>query len=101
MSQEMYNKLVYYEDSDFVITLEEFEQETFVHLEMNKASKSILERVLKVFSEIKAKAYWLGYEAIYTYTQDKRMFKFFPGAEVVGNFKYNGNNYEVGKWALN
>jgi hypothetical protein len=97
----MYSKQIYYEDGDCTITLEEFEKETFVHLTLYKATKEILERVLKVFSEIKAEFYWLGYEAIYTYTQDKRMFKFFPFAEVIGDFYYHGKKYKVGKWVLN
>lgn len=97
----MYNKQIYYEDEDCTVTLEEFEQEVFFHFSLNKANRNIIERMLMIFSEVKAKLYWLGYEAVYTYTKDKRMFKFFPGGEVLGTFKYNGDKYEVGKWALN
>lgn len=97
----MYKSWLFYRTSDFQIKLELVDGELFVHLTLWKVNRHILDDVLKVWAEIKARAYWQGYEAIYTYTRDTRMFKFFPFAEIVGTIEWNGESYEVAKWELN
>ncbi len=97
----MYNKQVYYKDDDCKVMLEEVEGHLFVHVALNSFSKKILLKLLKVWAEIKAKCYWSGYEAIYTYTKDNRITKFFPGAKMTGKYNYMGERYEVLQWDLN
>ena len=88
-----------YKDEDFRLSLEEDSGELFIHVKMEKASRSILERILWEFSKIKALAFYSGYDAIYTYSKDNRMFRIF-GAEVIGSFEKDGEEYKVGKWDL-
>lgn len=101
MLQRVYNKKTYYEDDNFKVTLEELDAELFVHVQFFKFSLSILRTALKVWAEIKAKCYWLGYENIYTYTAEDRMQKFFPGSKVAGEFSWIGKEFKVLQWELN
>jgi len=90
-----------YKDQNFKLSLEEEQGEQFVHVEIYKATKTILEHILWEFAKLKAKLYYEGYENIYTYTKDKRLFRIF-GAEDIGSFSDpNGKEYRVGRWVLN
>ena len=97
----MYKTKEYYEDENCKIRLEELDGHLFVHVKINKASKGIMEKLLKIWAQIKAEAYFSGYEAIYTYSSEDRMFRFFPFAEKLGDMKYRGEKMGVYKWALN
>lgn len=97
----MYNVETVYKDEDFKLSTEEVDGELFVHLRLQSASRSIIERVLQEFAKVKAKAYWDGREAVYTYTKDSRMLRIIPFAEYVGDVMFNGDVYKVGKWELN
>ncbi len=97
----MYKSKVFYEDDDFVLKIEELDNVLFVHLTLWKASKAVLEHVLKVWGELKARAWLDGYDAISTYTQDERMFKFFPFSTLKGEVEWSGKKYKVATWALN
>lgn len=96
----MYKTATYYADDDFEMKVELYEGTPLVHLQLHRASKAIIEKVMQVWAEIKALAWYDGYEAIYTYTQDKRMFRIFGATKVPGSFNYKGKVYEVGKWEL-
>lgn len=97
----MYKKAIYHEDEDFSLTVEMLEDYPFVHLHLKRASRSIIENVMKKIAEIKALAYFDGYESLYTYTQDKRMFKLFNPDRIIGPLNYRGKEYEVAEWDLN
>ena len=101
MSQKQYNVKTYYEDADYKVSLEELDDELFVHVQFFHVTRPILHSALKVWAEIKAKCYWLGYEHIYAYTKDERMTKFFPGSTVAGEYTNHGVNYKVLSWELN
>lgn len=96
----MYKTATYYADDDFEMKVELYEGTPLVHLQLHKVSKTIIDKVMRVWAEIKALAYMDGYEAIYTYTQDSRMFRIFGATKVPGSFNYKGAVYEVGKWDL-
>jgi len=98
---EDYKKAVYHEDEDFSLTVEMMDDLPFIHLNIKKASKATIDSVMKKFAEVKALAYFDGYEAIYTYTQDKRMFNLFKPDRVLGPMNYLGKKYEVAEWVLN
>lgn len=96
------SKSVYYEDKDFVLTVEMFNELPFIHLNLHRASKEIIDRVMKKWAEVKALAYFEGYEKIYTYTKDERMFKFFcPDKVYDEGFPHRGETYKVAEWELN
>lgn len=101
VSQIQYKFKTYYEDENCRISLEELEGQVFAHVTFHKFSRSILLTALKVWAEIKAKCYWLGYEAIYTYTNDERMQHMFPGSKNRGKFNFNDKEFQVLEWELN
>ena len=101
VSQIAYKTITYYEDDNCKISLEDVEDNVFVHVAFYKFSRPILQNAIKVWAEIKAKCYWYGYPAIYTYTYEDRMAKFFYGSEELGSFNFNHKQYKVLKWELN
>ncbi len=101
MSDIEYKTAVYYADEDFVLKVELYNDTPLIHHQMHKATKDILDRVMQKWAEVKALAWADGYEAIYTYTQDPRMFRIFGATKVPGKFNLMGKSYEVGKWELN
>lgn len=89
-----------YEDDYFKLSFEEEQGEPFVHVEIYKATKKVLENILWEFSKLKMALYYNGgYDTVYTYTQDKRLFKIF-NAEDIGGFEKDGMKFRVGKWEL-
>ncbi len=96
-----YKKAVYYSDNNFSLIVELIDDVPFIHLQVKKFSKSILETIRKKWAEVKALAYFDGYEAIYTYTQDERVFKFSSPTRVLdGGFNLHGKEYRVAEWDL-
>lgn len=95
-----YIKKVFYEDDRFKITLEEVDGYLMVHLAVYEFSKSILKEIKVLWKDIRDRSYMSGYDKIYTYTREPRMFKFFPEAEKLGEFEKSGLTYEVWVWEL-
>jgi hypothetical protein len=52
----MYKKATYYEDDDVRVRVELVNDELFAHVTIFNAKKSVVERLLKVWAEIKALA---------------------------------------------
>jgi len=96
----MYKTATYYSDDDFVMKVELYNGTPLIHLQLYKATKAIIEKVMQKWAEVKALAWADGYDAIYTYTQDNRMFRIFGAEKVPGTFNFQGKVYEVGKWDL-
>ncbi len=94
-----YIKKTFYEDDRFKISLEEVDGYLMIHLAVYEFSKNILKEIKEMWATIRSRAYESGYDAIYTYTQEPRMFKYFP-AERLGEVEKDGQTYEVWKWAL-
>lgn len=90
------SKKVFYQDDEFSVWYELEQGEIFAHIAIHKVSRAVMERALQVWSEFKARAYFEGYERILTYTQDKRIFKWFPFAEYKGEI--GNDNYKLGVW---
>lgn|SRR5690554_550577 len=86
----------WYEDENYHMTYEEIDGQIFVHLEVEKVSKSVLKNIEQKWEDFKARLYYLGYEYIFTYTNDLRFPRMF-GAKSIG--KWNGK--EVMVWELN
>lgn len=96
-----YIKQVFYENDDFTITLEEVEGNLMVHVSFDDFNRDILNAVLNLWTIIKDRAYWQGYEQIYTYTREPRMFSLFKDGHKKGEFEKDGFTYEVWEWELN
>ena len=97
----MYETKTIFEDDDCKVSLEELEGKLFVHVKLFRATRPVLDKLQEIWAAIRDKCYWLGYEAIYTYTKEPRMVKFFPGSEFLGGYDYKGEKYGVYQWALN
>lgn len=95
-----YIKREFYSDDDLTVTLEEADGNLMAHVVLYSASKASINRVLQVWQEIKERAYWQGYEEIYTYSNEPRMFDIVKGGEQVGEFEKDGIKYKVWKWEL-
>ena len=95
-----YIKKTFYEDDRFKIYLEEVDGYLMVHLAAYEFSKSILQEIKGFWETIRESAYNAGYNEIYTYSKEPRMFHFFPGAEKLGDVEKDGVTYGVWKWAL-
>jgi len=96
-----YISKVFYDDDQITLKLEEVDAHLMVHLVIKKALPSSIKKARIVFQEIKERAYWQGYEQIYTYTKDDRMLKFFGANKVISNVEYKGETYKVVQWDLN
>lgn len=96
----MSKRTTIHNEPNFALSLEKEQGELFIHVVIRKATKKVLEDILWEFAKFKANAYFEGYENIYTYTKDKRLFRIF-GAEDIGSFNAGGMEFRVGRWALN
>lgn len=96
-----YVKKEFYDDDDLTVTLEEADGNLMAHVAIRNASKSIINKMLKIWEDIQYRAYWQGYEEIYTYSNEPRMFDIVKGGTEVGEFDKDGTKYKVWKWELN
>lgn len=90
----------FYKDDDLTVTLEEGDGNLMAHVAVHSASKSSIGRILEIWDDIRNRAYWQGYEEIYTYSNEPRMFEIVKGGEQVGEFEKDGIKYKVWKWDL-
>lgn len=96
-----YIKATFYEDEDIKVTLEEMDGYLMAHLTIYQFSKSVHKKVLSLREEIINRAYFSGYDAIYSYTADERIPRLIgEELEELGDFYFHGKNYKVWKWEL-
>lgn len=86
----------FYKDDDFDISWDLVNDNLWVHLHLNKASRPILLKALEAWAMFKAHAYFSGFDAVYSYTEEKRILKFFPNSILIGKI----DDIEVVKWDL-
>lgn len=96
-----YIKATYFEDDDLKVTLEELDGNLMVHVTIYSFNREVYGKLLYLWGQIQERAYWQGYEEIYTYTLDNRV----PGilqsdGEQIGVFQKDGHQYKVWKWDL-
>lgn len=91
-----FERRTYFEDDDLHLYLENINDQVFIHIVLNKFSKSIFKKMMQKWGEVVLKMYNLGYEELFTYTKDNRVVKLVGGAELIG--KHEG--YEVYRWEL-
>lgn len=95
-----YVKKEFYDDDDLTVTLEEADGNLMAHVAIRNASKSTINKMLGIWEDIQYRAYWQGYEEIYTYSNEPRMFDIVKGGTEVGGFDKDGVKYKVWKWEL-
>jgi len=91
-----FNRKTYYQDSDIKVYLEEINDHIFIHVGINRMSKSVLKRIREKWAEVVIKVYFLGYEELFAYTEDNRIIKLIGDADLIAKYK----GYEVWKWDL-
>lgn len=95
-----YVKYIFYSDEKLLVTLEKLDGYVLAHVSIFSPDKKTIKRLLEIWVEILARAYWQGYEEIYTYTKDERMLKIVKGGEIIGEYERNGEIFKVVKWDL-
>ncbi len=95
-----YIKKTFYEDDNYKISLEEVDGYLMIHVAIYEFSKAILKELKHHWAVIRERAYASGYDKIYTYSQEERMFKFFPNATKLGEVEKDGITYGVWQWDL-
>lgn len=86
----------YYIDENIEVILEEANGDVYVHVGLNTVNKDIVRKVRELWAEIVMKVYVAGYDALYTYTKDKRVVDLIGGADHVGD----AEGFGVYKWDL-
>lgn len=95
------SRKVFYDSDDFTMKWEKLNEQLFVHIEIDRASQPIVEKIKEVWVSFQAQAYFEGYENIYTYTQDPRIVKIVGGAVEVEDDKLKDTpDWRMFKWEL-
>lgn len=92
-----FERKTYYQNDDFKVYLENINDQVFIHVGIDKATKEVVSLIKQVFAEVVLKMYFLGYEELFTYTKDNRIVKMIGGAKYLDSHQ----GYEVWKWELN
>jgi hypothetical protein len=61
----------------------------------------VIQYLKQQFPKFKEKVRIAGYDNLFTYSQNPRFYKFFPGYEEIGDMRWKGETYKVLKWELN
>lgn len=91
-----FERKTYYRDDDVHVYLENIDDQVFVHVGIDHATKETVDRIKEKWGEIVMKMYFLGYEELFAYTKDPRIVNMIGGAEKIGQHQ----DYEVYKWDL-
>lgn len=91
---------VYQENEQYQARLEEVDGVLYVHVVVHQMSKSTLSLLRKEFDVLKQKVRQAGYSHLFTYSTNSRFYKLFKGCERVGDFEWQGQDYEVMTWEL-
>lgn len=88
------------DNEDFKVTLElEGEDILFVHCDVFTWTPSVLRKLRLGFSELREMAHSQGYDALYTFTQNKRWCDLLDNSyELIDNINVLGQEFEVLKW---
>jgi len=90
------SRRAFYADEDFVLSLEELNEQPFVHVTFSRFNKNVYKKLLEQWKEVLMRFYYLGYLQIFTYTKDPRIVNLVGGADKIGEYE----GYEVYKWDL-
>lgn len=91
---------VYYEDEDFMLKVEELDGHLFMHVDVTNWTPSSYKRGVEKFEEVIKRAYWGGYEAVYTYIKNPKFAKMFGSPEWLQTLNHNDEQYELMRWKL-
>lgn len=90
-------KNTFYEDENFILQWEEWENRLLVHCEVHRWTPSVLKHGYKKFVEIHQYSKDWGYEYMFTVSPNPKFVKLF-GGEVVGKVQFDNKEYEVIVW---
>ena len=99
----MYKRYKYFDDGNIHVDLEEIDGCLFAHIAFTKFSKSILSKAKQIWWELRCRAYFDGYEEIFSYTKDARMADMIGGGYTeVGEDSQEliNSGYRMFKWEL-
>mgnify|MGYP003134508966 CR=1 FL=1 len=89
-----------YDDDDFSVKVECVDGVPFVHIDVERYSKTVRKNILAQFEELREALYAHGWERAYSYTRNEKFRKLVPKGEVIDTFEYDDETYEVVKWEL-
>ncbi len=96
----MSNRIVLFSDEDMKLSYEVIQENLFIHVEYDNFSKSILNKTRKLWKEFLLRAFFDGWEEIFTYTKDPRIVKMIGGAEELYDSKLQRLGLRMFKWDL-
>lgn len=91
-----FDRKTYYRDDDIHVYLDNIDEQVFIHVGIDNATKETVDLIKQKWGEIVLKMYFLGYEEVFAYTKDPRIINMIGGAEKIGQHQ----DYEVYKWDL-
>lgn len=95
------SKAIYAEDKDLQLWVEVLNECLFVHVNLRRFDKKVLEKLRVAWEHLQTAAYFDGWEAIYTYTKDPRIVNIIGEAvEVEVSSKVKEAGVRLFKWEL-
>lgn len=92
-------KIVYYQDDDFILEVEQYEGQMLLHCNVSNWTPSSLRRGYRVFASLMHEAESLGFDRLLTVTPNPKFARLFGGS-VISELDYNDIKHEVIIWDL-
>lgn len=94
----METRTPWFSDDNYMLSYEKIDGHVFVHIVIDKMTKAVLRDINQKWNDFRLRLYSLGYEHVFTYTDDMRIPKLVDGdPQVVGEWK----GKKVVSWELN
>lgn len=90
-------RATWYSDENYNLNYELLDGMVFVHIAIDKFSKAVLRDIKEKWQAFQLRLYSLGYEYVFTYTNDLRIVNMVGGGKVVGE----AGGKKVVTWELN
>lgn len=94
------SKIIYAEDKDLQLWVELIDECLFVHVNLRRFGKDVLDKLKVAWDHLRVASYFDGWEAIYTYTKDPRIVNIIGGAEELADPKLKKVGVRMFKWDL-
>lgn len=102
MSNEMKRvHFTYHEDENFKVILEDIDGYLFIHVEVFNYNKTVKQRMMLMWEDVKNWADVTHYDGINCYTPNPKFVKLLGGeCEVLRTIQSGDDTYEVLRWEL-
>jgi len=94
---ETQSRNLFYQDDDFILEWEEWENKLLVHCNVSTWKPSVLKRGYSKFCEILQYSRDCGYEYMFTVSPNPKFARLF-GGDAIGTVWYYNKEYEVIVW---